>query len=110
MASAKRELHLTSISNFFQRMNSRSLCPSRSSGRLRGQSGQMLVESLLLMTLLFGVTSFFYRTMQNRQVLASLVEKPWSRLAGMTESGVWEEPAQARASHPNQKSRMLSSK
>lgn len=84
----------------------------RSAGKRRfgAQSGQMVVEGLLLMTLLLGATSFFYRSMRDRQVLASLVEKPWSRLAGMTESGVWDEPGAAARSHPNQKGRLLSLK
>ena len=74
------------------------------------QSGQMLVEMLLLMTVLFGLTFAISAYFKNDEVFSKLISGPWQNLSGMIQNGVWAPPATAMKNHPNHHSRHVSVK
>lgn len=73
----------------------------------RNNKGQFVIEAVLMMIVTIGF--FLWGTNQLREgnVLAQLIEGPWSKVAGMLESGVWENPEAGRKLHPNQHGRSL---
>lgn len=76
--------------------------------KLKEQSGQMIVESVLIMTMLVGfayiVTSYF----RSNEVLASLISSPWTNLSGVIQNGTWAPPTQNMRQHPNDMDRRIS--
>ena len=69
--------------------------------KYRNQSGQAVVEAVILMIIFVGFLSFAVRQFQDQALLERLVQGPWLHLAGMIESGVWAEKNTARRLHPN---------
>lgn len=67
--------------------------------------GQFAIEAILLLMVTVGLFVAATNQLRERQVLAKLVEGPWKKVAGMIETGVWEDPKTARAKHPNQANR-----
>jgi hypothetical protein len=68
----------------------------------RHQTGQVAVESILLIFVLLSLTLFVMREMKKIDYISSLVQRPWSTLAGMIESGIWAKGGvvSARQQHP----------
>lgn len=77
---------------------------------LKNQRGQFVIESVLLAVITLGLFMFITKQIQQSQFLAKLVGEPWGYIAGMAESGVWETPDKAKASHPGGYERNLSLK
>jgi hypothetical protein len=77
---------------------------------LRNRRGQFVIEAVLLMVLSVGLLMGGLKLLRDAKVVSNLVDGPWERVAGMIESGSWQEPAAAAALHPNQRSRSLSLK
>jgi hypothetical protein len=77
-------------------------------GKLKNQRGQVLIEALLLMVLLLGISTLISRQLREREYFQSLVTGPWSRLQGMVECGVWEPCTGQRGLHPNSNTRNIS--
>ncbi len=68
--------------------------------RLKDQGGQIAIEYILLSVIFAGIALGAKNLLVANNTLGSFVQKPWELVAGMIESGVWEEPKKARASHP----------
>lgn len=75
---------------------------------LRNQRGQFVIEGLLLMVVLLSVFVFLSGKIKESGIVSQMVTGPWSKIAGMTETGTWQEagPA-ARESHPNSYNRIF---
>ena len=69
------------------------------------QSGQITVEAVLILTLLFSTVFAGTRLIRDQQLLSRLVQGPWLYLAGMIENGYWAPAEMGRAKHPNHASR-----
>ena len=74
----------------------------------KNQNGQMILEMILIMAALFIATVLLSQQMKSNGYVSSLVQGPWKRLAGMIESGSWAEAKDARALHPNHRTRHVS--
>ncbi|MES3037567.1 MAG: hypothetical protein V4736_06630 [Bdellovibrionota bacterium] len=68
---------------------------------VNNQRGQFLIESLLIMLIAIGVLSYAVKIVRDKKLVATLVSGPWTKTAGMAESGHWSNPATARTKHPN---------
>lgn len=75
---------------------------------LKNQSGQMILESILILTILTAVTITTARFMKEEQILAGLISAPWANLSGMIQNGVWKPPGQAENYHPSHHARSAS--
>lgn len=73
--------------------------------RLSNPSGQFLIETVLLMLLSMGFFVFLINQLKSMELVRSIVQDPWAKVAGMIESGSWEPPGKARRLHPNQTER-----
>lgn len=75
---------------------------------LNNQSGQAIVESVLIivifLTVSFAVTKFF----KDNEVLKGLVTTPFGSLAGMLQNGAWGPPARTNLIHPAAHARHVS--
>lgn len=76
--------------------------PSFSKRLLGNPRGQFVIEGILLMIVTVSVLIAGTRYVQEQKWMSKLVSGPWSLIAGMIESGVWEDPSAAKAEHPNQ--------
>lgn len=65
------------------------------------QSGQMIVEAVLIITLLMGATFLVTNYFRNNEVLKTLVQGPWISLAGMLQNGSWGPIKDTAAIHPS---------
>lgn len=65
------------------------------------QSGQMVVEMILILTLLFGFTVFVAAQFRQQEYFKAIVSGPWLKLAGMMQNGVWDTPEKSKDLHPN---------
>ncbi|MCB0377142.1 MAG: hypothetical protein KDD33_01490 [Bdellovibrionales bacterium] len=68
---------------------------------MKNQAGQMTVEAILIVTLLFSGVMLARNLIQEKRLLAKLVEEPWQYLSGMIENGIWAPPEEGRPFHPN---------
>jgi hypothetical protein len=75
---------------------------------VRNNKGQFLIETVLLMVCTVGLFMWATGELRDKKLLAKLIGGPWMKVSGMIEAGVWQEPDQARAHHPNQLKRSLS--
>jgi hypothetical protein len=69
--------------------------------RIKGQSGQFVIEYVLLLTVTIAVFAAVTQQLKTNLTLSKLVSDPWEKVAGMAESGSWNPPADARTKHPN---------
>lgn len=69
--------------------------------------GQFVIEMVLLMIVSVGFFVWGTKQLRDGKIFAKLIGGSWPAIAGMIESGVWEEPEKARANHPNQRDRSL---
>lgn len=76
--------------------------------RVKNQRGQILIEAVLLMVLLLGISTLIGRELRQREFFQTLVTGPWARLQGMVECGVWEPCVGQPGMHPNSNSRNIS--
>lgn len=75
---------------------------------LRNERGQFVIEAVLLMVLSIGLLTLALRGLKDGKVLGNLVSGPWTKMAGMIESGSWSPADTAAKNHPNQLNRSLS--
>lgn len=73
------------------------------------QSGQMTIESVLILVVLASFGLAASRAFQEQQILQSIVGSPWAHMRGMIENGIWS-PATPNSFHPNSKKRHASTK
>lgn len=66
------------------------------------QSGQMVVESVLILTLTVGLLISAIKVLKGVDVVNKMVTGPWARTAIMIETGTWSNTSsEGRARHPN---------
>lgn len=64
--------------------------------------GQFVIESVLLIALMFFGFVAGVKILKEGQVFSLLVDGPWSKTASMIENGTWDaNPAAGRTNHPN---------
>ncbi|MBL7669131.1 MAG: hypothetical protein JNM39_01480 [Bdellovibrionaceae bacterium] len=64
--------------------------------------GQMVVESVLILTLCIGFLMAASNVFKRGDVINKLINGPWARTAVMIETGTWSGSlAEGRAKHPN---------
>jgi hypothetical protein len=73
--------------------------------QLNSEKGQLIVEAVLLMVILTGITVTLTRYFANEEVLKNLITGPWQSLSGMMQNGEWGPPSQTDAIHPANHSR-----
>lgn len=87
-------------------------------GLKKNNKGQVLIESVLLMTILLGAFIAITNKIKNEKYVARMVKKPIAGVAAMTAYGTWKAdgctaPGKSRQTigkcHPNAISRSLSS-
>ena len=71
----------------------------------RNSKGQFAIEAVLLMVITVGLFAAATTQLREKQILAKLIEGPWKKVAGMIETGVWEDPKTSQSKHPNQANR-----
>ena len=65
------------------------------------EKGQATIEAILIVTVLLTTSLAVMNQIRQRQILPSLVEKPWAYISGMIENGVWAPPERGAVNHPN---------
>lgn len=76
--------------------------PRSSKGRLASNSGQFVIEGVLLMIVTISLIIYATKYARDNNWMANLIAGPWKKVAGMMETGVWEDPSTSRGKHPNQ--------
>lgn len=66
-----------------------------------GERGQMVVEMVLMLVVMAGVTIFVTKTFRDNDFIAKLVSGPWESLSGLIQNGVWGRPGETMSKHPN---------
>lgn len=77
---------------------------------LSNQKGQFVIETVLLMIVTVGFFIWGTNQLRESKFLGKMIQEPWRKVAGMIESGVWQEADAARAKHPNTIDRSLTIK
>jgi len=54
------------------------------------QRGQLVVESVLLLVVMIAVMTLMIKGLKNSDYVGNLSFKPWAKISGMVECGVWE--------------------
>ncbi len=68
---------------------------------IANRSGQLTVEAVLILTIFASIMFAGSRALKENNILSSLVERPWTYVAGMIENGIWSPPEQGKGLHPN---------
>lgn len=75
---------------------------------LSSQGGQLIVEAVLILVLLFGATMLVANYFKKEELLVQLIQAPWKNLSGMLSNGVWNTPEASYSAHPNAHGRHIS--
>ena len=78
--------------------------------KLNEQSGQMIVESVLIMTMLVGFAFIVSSNMRSSETISKLVSGPWANLAGVIQNGAWGSPQSTMRRHPSNFEKKISLK
>ena len=76
--------------------------------KLKEQGGQMIVESVLIMTMLVGFAFFISSYFRSNEIVAKLISSPWTNLAGVIQNGTWAPATQNMRLHPSDMDRRIS--
>ena len=68
---------------------------------LRNQSGQLILEAILIIVALFAVTLLVGNYFKNEDLVKKIIQGPWKNLAGLIQNGVWQPVDTSGAAHPN---------
>lgn len=68
---------------------------------LQSQRGQAILESVLIMTILFGFTFMAAQYFKSEELIQQLIRGPFANLSGMLQNGVWQPPAVGAPAHPS---------
>lgn len=68
---------------------------------LKSQSGQFLLEALLMMFIFLAAVMIVSNAFRSNEFFANLVTSPWQSLSGLIQNGAWGTPDQTYALHPN---------
>ncbi len=69
------------------------------------QSGQFIVEAILIMVMLFAVVLAIANAFKSQSLFAQVVSAPWQHMSGMIQNGVWATREQSMTLHPSNHSR-----
>jgi hypothetical protein len=72
--------------------------------KLKKQTGQAIIEAVLLIAVLFGIVSFIAKEFKDDEIVKSLVSGPWLAISSMIANGNWQ-TKDGEKSHPNYHSR-----
>jgi hypothetical protein len=75
---------------------------------IRSQSGQMVVETILIIVLLLGFAMMASNYFNKHELMKGLVLTPWQSMAGMLQNGAWGSPSSTNQYHPAAYERHLS--
>ncbi|GIL18799.1 MAG: hypothetical protein BroJett040_25500 [Oligoflexia bacterium] len=81
------------------------------SSPLRNQSGQLVIEAVLLIVVMVGAALFLTSKLREMEYIQGLTSKPWSMLSGMIECGAWKpcgKGSPAAGLHPSTSNRVSS--
>lgn len=69
------------------------------------QSGQFVIEAILIIVIFAAVSLLISREFQNRGVIGRLVAQPWEAMSGMIATGQWMPSNEAigQGRHPHQR-------
>jgi len=68
---------------------------------LSNQGGQLIIEAVLIIVMLFGITFLVANYFKSNEVLKQIISGPWQNLSGMLQNGVWASPSAGATIHPN---------
>jgi hypothetical protein len=63
--------------------------------------GQFVIEAVLLLSIGLMLLMGLKKWAQDSQIFANILTKPWVKISGMIENGVWGDPASTRSKHPH---------
>lgn len=63
--------------------------------------GQFAIEAVLLLTIGLMLFVSLKKWADDSQIFANIFTKPWQKISGMMENGVWGTPGATRSKHPN---------
>ncbi len=87
------------LGNFSKlKSNSVNLRPQKS---LRQQSGQFVIEAVLLLSIGIMLLMGLKKWADESQIFANIFTKPWAKISGMIENGAWGDPGSTRRIHPH---------
>ncbi len=58
--------------------------------KLRQQTGQAVVESVLLIVVLLALGRTVFSYIREQQLIQKMITQPWSYVSGMIECGTWQ--------------------
>jgi len=73
---------------------------SQKKKNLLEQSGQLIIEAILLMTLFFGIAVMIQKQFKDQSIISAMVAGPWAQVSGMISNGVWKPETEGRPMHP----------
>ncbi|MBE8162911.1 MAG: hypothetical protein HAW63_02870 [Bdellovibrionaceae bacterium] len=73
-------------------------------------SGQAVVESILLISLLLGVLSVVVKVFKDKAIVQSLISTPWKQVSSVVTHGYIKKTSEESLIHPNSISRHASNK
>lgn len=76
--------------------------------RLRNSSGQMTIEALLIMLIMFSIFNMVHKKLSGMDTANKIIGGPWDYVQGMVENGVWDKADRSRNKHPNSYARRAS--
>lgn len=71
---------------------------------LSNKKGQFVIEAVLLMVISLMLFTALMKSFKDKQIAENILSKPWQKISGMIENGVWADAASSKKRHPhNQK-------
>ena len=77
------------------------------SKKLKFSKGQAIIESVLLMVVLLGLTMVIFDKIKGEELISTLIDTPKNYIKGMSRSGVWKKSPEDIAEHPNKEDRWV---
>ncbi len=75
---------------------------------LKNNLGQAVTEAVLITVVVVSTALFVAKFFKDQEIFASIISKPWSRIAGMIQNGVWSPADSSMVLHPNSFNRVSS--
>lgn len=71
------------------------------------QSGQAIVEAVMILVLLFGITFMAAQYFKSQEIFRTMITGPWVHMSGMLQNGIWAPPQVGAVNHPNSHGRHI---
>ena len=62
----------------------------KNKSHLKNQSGQLIVEAVLLMVIMMAVFAMLQAGIKKMDLVGKLTREPWEKISGMIQCGVWQ--------------------